>query len=85
MAIEVRPSIHESADRVADESAQAAEIARARSEQARERRLVATQNRVTVVPHAARLAPAALEAQREAAVEASRGALPRDFLEFLPL
>ena len=70
---------------IADEHARAADAARFERKRARERRLVARQNCMPVVPHAATLAPAALEAQREAAVEASRGGLPQDFLDLLPL
>ena len=73
----------------ADERAWAADVARFEREQARERRLVAAKNRVTVVEHPPTLVnrgdAADLDAQQKAAVEASRGALPPDFLKFLPL
>ena len=77
------------AGRVADERAWAADVARFEREQARERRLVAAKNRVTVVEHPPTLVnrgdAADLDAQQKAAVAASRGALPPDFLKFLPL
>ena len=77
--------LRESAGRVADERERAAALARLKAEEERQRRLVAAQNRVTFVPHAPTLDPAAdLGAQQEAAVEASRSALPPDFLVFLP-
>ena len=75
--------------RVADERERAAALARLKAEEERQRRLVAEQNRVTFVPHAPTLVDngdaEALGAQQKAAVEASRGALPPDFLELLPL
>ena len=81
--------LRESAGRVADEREQAADAARFEREQARERRLVAEQNRVTFVPHAPTLVDngdaEALRAQQKAAVEASRSGIPPDFLKFLPL
>ena len=81
--------LRESAGRVADERARAAETARLERELALERRLVAAQNCVTVVEHPPTLVnrgdAADLEAQRRAAVEASRGCIPPDFLKFLPL
>ena len=68
---------------------QAAETARLERELALERRLAAAQNCVTVVGYAPTLVDngdaADLEAQQKAAVEASRGGIPPDFLKFLPL
>ena len=70
------------AGRVADERAWAADVARFEREQARERRLVAAKNRVTVVGHAATLGADADLAQKEAAVANAIALLPDDVLNF---
>ena len=77
--------LRESADRVAEESAWTADVARFERKRARERNLAARQNCVTVEQHPPTLDPAASLARREAAVEASLGVIPTDILKFLPL
>ena len=72
----------ESAGRVADERARAAETARLERELARKRRLAAAKNRVTVVGHAATLGADADLAQKEAAVANAIALLPDDVLNF---
>ena len=74
--------LRESAGRVADERARAADDAHFEREQARKRRLAAAKNRVTVVGHAATLGADADLAQKEAAVANAIALLPDDVLNF---
>ena len=74
--------LRESADRVADERARAADVARLERKQARERNLAARQNCVTVEQHAPTLGADADLAQKEAAVANAIALLPDDILNF---
>ena len=74
--------LRESAGRVADERARAADVARIERKQARERNLAARQNCVTVEQHAPTLGADADLAQKEAAVANAIALLPDDILNF---
>ena len=74
--------LRESAGRVADEREQAADVARFERDQARERDLVAAQNRVTAVQHPPTLGANANLGQEEAAVANAIASLPEDILNF---
>ena len=74
--------LRESAGRVADERAQAADAAHFEREQARKQRLVAEQMRVTLVTHAPTIGADADLAQKEAAVANAIASLPDDILNF---